>query len=102
MSVESPLWAVLALWMLAGDASGRRARVFGVTQSGLYAAKGLGILASGAVAQPIGAPLAVGLAGLTTATMLAMSWTHLRGRLIQARPNGPESPWPRLARSAAC
>jgi len=29
---------------------------------------------------------------LTAATMLAMSWTHLRGRLIQARPNGPESP----------
>ena len=32
--------------------------------------------------------------GLTAATMLAMSWTHLRGRLIQARPNGPESPGP--------
>ena len=78
--------------MLAGAASGRRARVFGVTQSGLYAAKGLSILASGAVAQLIGAPLAVGLAGLTAATMLVMSWTHLRGRLIQARPNGPESP----------
>ena len=47
-----------------------------------------------AVAQLIGAPLAVGLAGLIAATMLAMSWTHLRGRLIQARPNGPESPGP--------
>ena len=76
--------------------------MFGVAQSGLYAAQGLGILASGAVAQPIDAPLAVGLAGLTTATMLTMSWTHLPGRLIQARPNGPGSPWPRLARSAAC
>ena len=32
--------------------------------------------------------------GLTAATMLAMSWTHLRGRLIQAQPNGPESPGP--------
>ena len=41
-------------------------------QSGLYAVQGLGILA-----------------GLTAATMLAMSGTHLRGRLIQARPNGP-------------
>jgi hypothetical protein len=53
--------------------------------------------AGGAMAQLIGAPLAVGLAGLvglTAATMLAMSWTHLRGRLIQARPNGPESPGP--------
>ena len=37
---------------------------------------------------PAGAPLAVGLAGLvglTAATMLAMSWTHLRARLIQAQ-----------------
>ncbi len=37
--------------------------------------------------QVVGAPLAVGLAGLvglTAATMLAMSWTHLRVRLIQA------------------
>ena len=36
---------------------------------------------AGAMAQVIGAPL-------------AMSWTHLPGRLIQARPNGPESPGP--------
>lgn len=72
-----------------------RARAFGVAQSGLYAVQGLGILAGGAVAQLVGAPLTVGLAGLaglTAATMLATSWTHLRGRLIQARPNGPESP----------
>ena len=47
----------------------------GVAQSGRYAVQGLGILV-----------------GLTAATMLATSWTHLRGRLIQARPNGPESP----------
>lgn len=49
------------------------------------------------MAQLIGAPLTVGLAGLvglTAATMLAMSWTHLCGRLTQARPNGPESPAP--------
>jgi len=65
-----------------------RARAFGVSQSGLYAVQGLGILADGAAAQAIGAPLAVGLAGLvgvTAATMLAMSWTHLRGQLIQAQ-----------------
>jgi predicted MFS family arabinose efflux permease len=106
-----PLSAVLALWTLAGAGGAyqlaaaaafvqalrpvTRARAFGVAQSGLYAVQGLGILAGAAVAQLIGAPLAVGLAGLlglTAATMLAMSWTHLRGRLIQARPNGPESP----------
>jgi hypothetical protein len=65
-----------------------RARAFGLAQSGLYAVQGLGILAGGAVAQAIGVPLAVDLAGLvgvTSATMLAMSWTHLRVSLIQAR-----------------
>jgi hypothetical protein len=62
-----------------------RARAFGVAQSSLYAVQGLGIVAGGAVAQVTGAPLAVGLAGLTAATMLAMSWTHLRARLIQAQ-----------------
>jgi MFS family permease len=105
-----PLWAVLTLagagraYQLAAAAAfvqalrpDTRARAFGVAQSGLYAVQGLGILAGGAVAQLIGAPLTVGLAGLvglTAATMLAMRWTHLRGRLIEARPNGPESPGP--------
>ena len=63
----------------AGPAT--RARAFGLAQSGLYAVQGLGILAGGA-AQAIGAPLAVGLAGLigvTAATMLAVSWTQLHG-----------------------
>jgi MFS family permease len=99
-----PLWAVLLLWMLAGAGGAyqlaaaaafvqalepaTRARAFGLAQSGLYAVQGLGILAGGAAAQAIGAPLAVGLAGLlgvTSATMLAMSWTHLRASLAQAR-----------------
>jgi hypothetical protein len=51
-------------------------------------------LAGGAVAQAVGAPLAVGLAGLvglTAATMLAMSWTHLRFRVIQAQLAGAEA-----------
>ena len=42
----------------------------------------------GAVTQAIGAPLTVALAdlgGLTAATMLAMTWTQLLGRLIQAQ-----------------
>ncbi len=105
-----PLWAVLPLWALAGAGGAyqltaaaafvqallpaTRARAFGVAQSGLYAVQGLGILAGGAAAQAIGAPLAVGLAGLvgvTAATMLAMSWTHLRGRLIQAQRGEAEA-----------
>ena len=64
-----------------------RARAFGLAQSGLYAVQGLGILAGGAVAQAIGAPLAVGLAGLiglTAATMLAVRWTQPHGHLPQA------------------
>jgi MFS family permease len=104
-----PLAVVLPLWALAGAGSayqlaaaaafvqqltpGTRARAFGLAQSGLYAVQGIGILAGGAVAQAVGPTLAVGLAGLaglTAATMLAMVWTHLRGRAIQAqRDTGP-------------
>ena len=103
-ALNPPLWVVLALWMLAGAGGAyqlaaaaafvqalrpeTRARAFGLAQSGLYAVQGLGILAGGAVAQVTGAPLAVGLAGLVgviAAAMLAMSWTHLRTRLIQAQ-----------------
>jgi MFS family permease len=107
---DPPLWAVLTLWVLAGAGgayqltaaasfvralrSSTRARAFGLAQSGLCAVQGLGILAGGAVAQAVGAPLAVGLAGLvglTAATMLAMSWTHLRFRVIQAQLAGAEA-----------
>jgi MFS family permease len=99
-----PLWAVLAAWMLAGAGGAyqlaaaaafvqaltpdTRARAFGVAQSGLYAVQGLGILAGGAIAEAIGPTLTVGLAGLaglTAATMLAMTWTQLRGRAIAAQ-----------------
>jgi predicted short-subunit dehydrogenase-like oxidoreductase (DUF2520 family) len=70
-----------------------RARAFGVAQSGLYAVQGLGILAGGGGAGDW-APLAVGLAdlvGVTAATVLAMSCTHLRGRLIQAQRGEAEA-----------
>jgi MFS family permease len=99
-----PLWAVLALWVLAGAGGAyqlaaaaafvqaltpqTRARAFGVAQSGLYAVQGLGVLVGGAVAEAIGPTMTValaGLVGLTAATMLAMSWTHIRGRAIAAQ-----------------
>jgi MFS family permease len=102
-AADPPLWCVLLLWALAGAGGAyqlaaaaafvqalqpsTRARAFGLAQSGLYAVQGLGILAGGAVAQAIGAPLAVGLAGLiglTAATMLAVSWTQLDGHLPPA------------------
>jgi MFS family permease len=95
-----PLWAVLLLWALAGAGGAyqlaaaaafvqaldpsTRARAFGLAQSGLFAVQGLGIMAGGAVAQAVGAPLAValaGLAGLIAAIMLAVSWTRVRGAL---------------------
>ena len=99
-----PLWAVLLLWALAGAGGAyqlaaaaafvqalqpaTRARAFGLAQSGLYAVQGLGILAGGAVAEAIGAPLAVGLAGLvglTAAAMLAVNWTQLHASAAQAQ-----------------
>jgi MFS family permease len=106
-AADPPLWCVLLLWALAGAGGAyqvaaaaafvqalqpaTRARAFGLAQSGLYGVQGLGILAGGAVAQAIGAQLAVGLAGLiglTAATMLAVSWTQLHGHLPQARQPG--------------
>jgi MFS family permease len=98
-----PLWAVLVLWALAGAggayqlaaaaafvqalAPEGRARAFGLAQSGLLAVQGLGILAGGAVASVIGAPVAVGLAGLLglcAAAILTMGWTLRRGDVIAA------------------
>jgi hypothetical protein len=106
-AADPPLWYVLLLWSLAGAGGAyqlaaaaafvqalrpaTRAGAFGLAQSGLYAVQGLGILAGGAVAQAIGAPLAVGLAGLiglTAATMLAVSWTQLHGYLPPAQQTG--------------
>jgi hypothetical protein len=105
---EPPLWAVLLLWALAGVGGSyqlaaaatfvqglrpaARARAFGLAQSGLYAVQGLGILAGGALAQAIGAPLAVGLVGLvgvTAATALAMNWASLRAGLARVPGGGP-------------
>jgi MFS family permease len=99
-----PLWAVLALWVLAGVGGSfqivaipafaraltpeTRGRAFGVAQSGLYAVQGIGILAGGAVASAFGAPTAVGLSGLAgvaTATGLAISWIRLRRQVIASQ-----------------
>ena len=106
-AADPPLRCVLLLWSLAGAGGAyqfavaaafvqalrpaTRAGAFGLAQSGLYAVQGLGILADWAVAQAIGAPLAVGLAGLiglTAATMLAVSWTQLHGYLPPAQQTG--------------
>jgi MFS family permease len=102
-ALHPPLWAVLLLWALAGIGGAYqlaaaaafvqslpddgRARAFGLAQSGLLAAQGLGILAAGAAAQAIGPEAVValsGLLGLVAAIFLATGWTHRRGEMISA------------------
>ncbi len=99
--LRPPLWAVVALWALSGvgcayqvaanaafvaavPPSGR-GQAFGLAQSGILASQGLGILAGGALAQVLGPEPVValaGVAGLSVATMLAMSWTQVRTEVI--------------------
>jgi MFS family permease len=100
-ALHPPLWAVLTLWTLSGIGGAfqlaaaaafvqsvpdsGRARAFGLAQSGLLAAQGLGILVGGAAAQAVGPQLVVamsGLLGLMSASVLAMGWTHRRAELI--------------------
>jgi predicted MFS family arabinose efflux permease len=84
-----PLWVVLTAWTLAGAGGAYQlAAAAAFVQSGLYVVQGVGILVGGAVAEAIGPALTVGLAGLaglTAATMLAMTWTQLRSRAIAAQ-----------------
>ena len=98
-----PLWMVLILLAVAGMGGAfqmaaipafvqqlepsTRGSAFGVAQSGLYAVQGIGIAVGGAVAWSIGPPMAIalaGLLGLCAATCLALTWTHLRGKVIAA------------------
>ncbi len=99
--LRPPLWAVVALWALSGvgcayqiaanaafvaavPPSGR-GQAFGLAQSGILASQGIGILVGGALAQVLGPEPVIalaGAAGLSVATMLAMSWTQVRGEVI--------------------
>jgi MFS family permease len=102
-AVHPPLWVVVAIWGLSGVGSAYqlaanaafvaavppsgRGQAFGLAQSGILAGQGLGILVGGAVAQVLGPEPVVALAGvtgLTAAAMLALSWTQVRGSVIQA------------------
>lgn len=106
--LHPPFWLVLALWVLAGAGGAYqlaaaaafiralprsgRARAFGVAQSGLLAAQGLGILAGGALAQRIGVQAAVALAGtlgLILAAALATGWGRQQGETTMARSEAP-------------
>jgi hypothetical protein len=66
---------------VAAVPNGYRARAFGVAQSGLLAAQGLGILAAGAAARWISPPTVVaiaGLLGMVAAALLASDWARHR------------------------
>jgi MFS family permease len=100
-ALHPPLWAVLLLWALSGAGSAYqlaanaafvaavppsgRGQAFGLAQSGILAGQGLGILVGGAAAQVLGPEPVValaGVAGLSVAAMLSMTWTQVRGGLI--------------------
>ena len=102
-----PLPVLILLWALAGAGgayqlaaaaafvtalpAGRRVRAFAVAQTGLLAAQGLGVLMGGAVAQRVGSPSAVALAGLTgllAAAALATGWTRWHTQLITMLESG--------------
>ena len=106
--LHPPFWLVLALWVLAGAGGAYqlaaaaafiralphsgRARAFGIAQSGLLAAQGLGILAGGALAQRVGVQAAVALAGtlgLILAAALATGWSRQHGEMTMARSEAP-------------
>lgn len=102
--LNPPLWAVLALWLLAGVGGSfqviaspafvraltpqTRARAFGVVQSGLYAVQGIGILSGGVIASAFGTPSAVGvagIAGLLAAAVLTSRWSRMSQQVIASQ-----------------
>jgi MFS family permease len=115
-----PLPVLILLWALAGAGGayqlaaaaafvtalppGQRVRAFAVAQTGLLAAQGLGILTGGAVAQRVGSPGAValaGLLGLLAAAALATDWTRRYAELISMLQSGQgASPAPAPAATA--
>jgi MFS family permease len=68
---------------------GQRGRAFGVAQSGLLTAQGLGILVAGAAARWISPPTVVAIAGalgVTAAAALAAEWARHRSLLAGLAP----------------
>jgi MFS family permease len=100
-AMRPPLIVVLALWILSGIGGAyqlaanaafvqcvpaeRRGQAFGLVQSGLMAAQGIGILIGGFAAERLGPEPVVALAGIsgvTVAAVLAMMWTESRGDIV--------------------
>ncbi|MGI5285839.1 MFS transporter [Nonomuraea polychroma] len=97
-AMRPPLAIVLVAWVLSGIGGAyqlaanaafvqsvppeRRAQAFGIVQSGLMAAQGIGILVGGFAAERLGPEPVValsGIIGVTCAAVLAMVWTESRG-----------------------
>ncbi len=106
-AMRPPLPIVLFLWFISGIGGAyqlaanaafvqcvpaeRRGQAFGLVQSGLLAAQGIGILIGGAVAQKLGPEPVValaGAAGLSVAAVLAMAWTESRAEIIDRVRSG--------------
>jgi MFS family permease len=107
--LRPPLPVLLLLLMLAGAGgayqltaarafvaalpNGQRGPAFGVAQSGLLAAQGLGIVLAGAAARWISPPAVVavaGMLGVAAAAMLAAGWARHRSLLAEsAGERGP-------------
>ncbi|GAA2087296.1 MFS transporter [Actinomadura alba] len=113
--LHPPLWGVLILWALSGAGSAYqlaanaafvaavppsgRGQAFGLAQSGILAGQGLGILLAGAAAQVLGPEAVValaGVAGLSAASILTLTWTQVRGEVL-ASTNKPDEAEPEVA-----
>ncbi|GIH96547.1 MFS transporter [Planobispora siamensis] len=101
-AMRPPLAVVLVLWFVSGIGGAyqlaanaafvqcvpaeRRGQAFGLVQSGLLAAQGIGIFVGGAAADELGPEPVValaGAAGLFVAAALAMLWTESRKDIIR-------------------
>ncbi|MBG0826563.1 MFS transporter [Planomonospora sp. ID67723] len=101
-AMRPPLAVVLLLWFVSGVGGAyqlaanaafvqcvpaeRRGLAFGLVQSGLLAAQGIGILIGGAAADELGPEPVValaGAAGLFVAATLALVWTESRKEIIE-------------------
>ncbi|MQA97453.1 MAG: MFS transporter [Streptosporangiales bacterium] len=102
-ALQPSLWVTVTLWVVAGMGSAyqlaanaafvvtvpaaARGLAFGLAQSGLQAAQGLGIMVGGAAAQvfrPEQVVALAGLAGLAAAAALAVRWARVRTDVIAA------------------